>query len=35
MDIGLGWRANIEFTPPMLAFRRYFQQACGLPGTNA
>jgi len=35
MDIGLRWRANLEFTPPMLAFRRYFQQAFGLPGTNA
>ncbi|QND44877.1 LysR family transcriptional regulator (plasmid) [Rhizobium lusitanum] len=35
MDVGLAWRANSEFSPQMLAFRRYFQQAFGLPGTNA
>jgi DNA-binding transcriptional LysR family regulator len=35
MDIGLAWRANIAFTPAMHAFRSYFQQAFGLPGTNA
>lgn len=34
MDIGLAWRANSTFTPAMQAFRGYFQQAFGLPGTN-
>ena len=35
MDVGLAWRANSEFTPAMQAFRSYFQQAFGLPGTNS
>jgi DNA-binding transcriptional LysR family regulator len=35
MDVGLAWRANSEFTPAMNVFRSYFQQAFGLPGTNA
>lgn len=35
MDVGLAWRANVEFSPPMVAFRRYFQQAYSLPGTNS
>lgn len=35
MDVGLAWRANNEFSPAMLAFRSYFQQAFGLPGTNS
>ncbi len=35
MDVGLAWRANVEFSQPMLAFRRYFQQAYSLPGTNS
>ncbi|MFS8047578.1 LysR family transcriptional regulator [Rhizobium sp. BR 314] len=35
MDVGLAWRANVEFSRPMHAFRRYFQQSFGLPGTNA
>jgi DNA-binding transcriptional LysR family regulator len=34
MDVGLAWRANTTFTPALHAFRRYFQQAFGLPGTN-
>jgi DNA-binding transcriptional LysR family regulator len=34
MDVGLAWRANGAFTPAMQAFRSYFQQAFGLPGTN-
>ncbi|MBB4439993.1 MULTISPECIES: LysR family transcriptional regulator [Rhizobium] len=32
MDVGLAWRRNIELSPPMLAFRSYFQQAFHLPG---
>ncbi|AOF92853.1 LysR family transcriptional regulator [Sinorhizobium sp. RAC02] len=32
MDVGLAWRRNMELTPPMLAFRSYFQQAFHLPG---
>ncbi|MFB2552876.1 LysR family transcriptional regulator [Ensifer soli] len=35
MDVGLAWRASSAFTPAMRAFRSYFQQAFGLPGTNA
>ncbi len=35
MDVGLAWRADAEFTPAMHAFRRYFQQVFGLPGTNS
>ncbi|ANP89811.1 LysR family transcriptional regulator [Rhizobium leguminosarum] len=35
MDVGLAWRANTDFTPAMHAFRRYFQQAFALPGTNS
>jgi DNA-binding transcriptional LysR family regulator len=35
MDVGLAWRANGDVTPAMLAFRSYFQQAFGLPGTNS
>jgi DNA-binding transcriptional LysR family regulator len=31
MDVGLAWRRNMELTPPMLAFRSYFQQAFHLP----
>ena len=31
MDVGLAWRRNMELTPPMLAFRSYFQQAFQLP----
>ncbi|MDW9356454.1 LysR family transcriptional regulator [Sinorhizobium meliloti] len=34
MDIGLAWRAGLTLTPPMLAFRSYFQQAFGLPGSG-
>jgi DNA-binding transcriptional LysR family regulator len=35
MDVGLAWKAKSTFSPAMLAFRRYFQQAFSLPGTNA
>ncbi|MGJ7042047.1 DNA-binding transcriptional LysR family regulator [Shinella sp. BE166] len=31
MDVGLAWRRNMELSPPMLAFRSYFQQAFHLP----
>lgn len=31
MDVGLAWRRSMELTPPMLAFRSYFQQAFHLP----
>ncbi len=34
MDVGLAWRAGSTFTPAMLAFRSYFQQAFGLPATS-
>jgi DNA-binding transcriptional LysR family regulator len=35
MDVGLAWRAGSVFTPAMLAFRSYFQQAFGLPSTSS
>ena len=31
MDVGLAWRRSMDLTPPMLAFRSYFQQAFHLP----
>ncbi|NSZ66902.1 LysR family transcriptional regulator (plasmid) [Agrobacterium tumefaciens] len=34
MDVGLAWRKNIDLSPPMLAFRSYFQQAFHLPGNG-
>jgi len=34
MDVGLAWRSGNALTPPMLAFRSYFQQAFGLPGVR-
>lgn len=34
MDVGLGWRKNIEFTPAMNAFRSYFRQAYHIPNSR-
>lgn len=31
MDVGLAWRRNMELSPPMLAFRSYFQRTFQLP----
>lgn len=34
MNVGLAWYTNREFSPPMRAFRSYFQSAYGLPSTK-
>lgn len=34
MDVGLAWRRNIEFTPPMKAFRTYFRQTYHIPNSR-
>ena len=34
MDVGLAWRKGVQFTPPMIAFRSYFQQAFELPASR-
>lgn len=34
MDVGLAWRNGRALTPAMVAFRTYFQQAFGLPGST-
>jgi len=31
MNIGLGWRKNVAFTPAMEAFRTYFLQEFNIP----
>ena len=31
MDVGLAWRRDIEFSPPMEVFRSYFRQAFYIP----
>jgi DNA-binding transcriptional LysR family regulator len=31
MDVGLAWRRNVQFTPPMEAFRSYFRQTFHIP----
>jgi len=35
MNIGLAWKRNVEFTPPMRLFRKYFRDSFQTPGLRA